>query len=80
MSYPNYNRDEDKIKMKAAQEEVKHYKAVVKVFDERGGKFEIELRAKTLEKLREKIADHLQLVEDDDFDGGKIPGVNYRGQ
>lgn len=58
----------------------KMYKGIVKIINqETGGKFEIELIAPSVEKLNEKMSDHIALVDDDDFTPEKKPGTAYRG-
>lgn len=51
------------------------YKALIKVFDHNGNKFEIDLRQASLDKLREKINAHLALVDEESFDTPPKTGV-----
>ncbi|AKL88224.1 hypothetical protein GMA3_47 [Gordonia phage GMA3] len=53
------------------------YKAVIKVIKKsNGGKFEIEVNAPSVEKLNEKVAAHMALVDEDDF--GQSPASAAR--
>lgn len=49
------------------KKEAKSFRALVKVFDSDGNKFELEVLAPSVDILKAKITSHVNLIDDDDF-------------